>query len=141
MATRSTIGMKNEKGEIKAVYCHWDGYPEYVGRTLVANYFTAEKIEELLALGDLSSLGERVKPNENEVHSYDNPVQDVTVAYHRDRGEELQEARTFKTIDEVIEYFDWNEYYYIFEDGEWYVYYCDGTKNLVEDLLLEQEEK
>lgn len=139
MSTRSTIGIKNEKGEIKAVYCHWDGYPEWVGRILVKHYDTTEKVEELLALGDLSSLGERVKPNENEEHSFENPIDDVTVAYHRDRGEALNEARTFNAIGEVMAYFNWNEYYYIFENGEWYVYDLDETKQLVKGILKDVE--
>ena len=139
MATRSAIGIKNEKGEIKAVYCHYDGYPEWVGKVLIEHYDTTEKVEELLALGDLSPLGERVKPNENEKHSFENPVRDVTVAYHRDRGEALNEARTFHTIGEVMAYFDWNEYYYIFEDGEWYVYELEENKQLVKGILKDVE--
>ena len=101
MSTRSSIGIKNEKGEIRSVYCHNDGYPEHNGRVLVENYDTAEKVEELIALGDLSFIGERVKPNENEGHSFDSPVADVTIAYHRDRNEKLNPARTFNNIDEV----------------------------------------
>jgi len=27
MATRSRIGIKDKLGNIKSVYCHWDGYP------------------------------------------------------------------------------------------------------------------
>lgn len=139
MATRSAIGIKNEKGEIKAVYCHWDGYPEWVGKILVKHYETTEKVEELLALGYLSSLGERVKPNENEKHSFENPVRDVTVAYHRDRGEELNEARVFNTIDAVRAYFDWSEYYYIFENGEWYVYTEKNNGKPVKAVLKKEE--
>ena len=138
MATRSAIGIKNEKGEIKAVYCHWDGYPEHNGKILVDYYNTVEKVEELLALGDLSSLDERVKPNENEAHTFDNRADGVTVAYHRDRGEELNAARTFKNIDEVIEYFAWSCYFYVFENGEWYVYKNNNYRKLVKDLLEEE---
>lgn len=125
MATRSTIGIRNEKGEIKAVYCHNDGYPDWVGRVLVENYNTIEKIEELLTLGDLSSLGERVNPNEGEDHSFENRAEGVTVAYHRDRGEKLIEAKKFSDIKEVMDYYSWNDYYYIFEGDEWIVYGSD----------------
>ena len=140
MATRSSIGIKNEKGEIRSVYCHYDGYPEWVGKVLVEHYDTTEKVEELLSLGALSSLGERVKPNENEEHSYENPVRDVTVAYHRDRGEELNEAITFKNIDEVKKLFDWSIYHYVFDNGEWYVYYFkDEDRKLVKAVLKKEE--
>ncbi len=142
MATRSAIGIKNKKGEIKAVYCHWDGYPDWVGRVLVENYDTAGKIEELLALGDISSLGQRVKPNENEVHTYDRPVEDVTIAYHRDRNDELIPADTSQNIEEFIAKFKdcWCEYFYVFEDGEWYVYETADDRKLVKDVLEEVEE-
>ena len=137
MATRSAIGIKNEKGEIKAVYCHWDGYPDWVGKVLVKHYNTAEKVEELLALGDLSSLGERVKPNENEEHSFENPVRDVTVAYHRDRSDELNAARTYYSIEKFITDFDeaWCEYYYIFDKGEWFVYTEADNGKPVQEVL------
>lgn len=135
MSTRSAIGIKNEKGQIKAVYCHNDGYPEHNGRILVSHYNTIEKVKELLALGDLSSLGERVNPNKYEEHSFDNRVRDITVAYHRDRGEGLIKAKTFNNVGEVIAYFDWSSYIYIFEDGEWYVYDLDKNRHLVKDVL------
>lgn len=56
MGTRSNIGMKQEDGTIKAIYCHWDGYPEHVGATLAKYYKTPEMVEALLNLGDISSL-------------------------------------------------------------------------------------
>ncbi len=35
MATRSNIGIVNEDGSITGIYCHYDGYPEYVGKMLL----------------------------------------------------------------------------------------------------------
>ena len=43
-----------------------------------------------MELGALSYLAPRVKPNPGETHTFDNPAKDVTVAYHRDRGDELR---------------------------------------------------
>lgn len=57
MSTRSRIGMKMPDGTIKSIYCHWDGYPEGVGKVLEKYYNDPKKIEELLDLGDISSLG------------------------------------------------------------------------------------
>jgi len=59
MATRSTIAIQYEDGTIESVYCHNDGYLSGVGETLLENYTTPEKVEEILALGDHSSLGKR----------------------------------------------------------------------------------
>jgi len=35
MSTRSNIGIVNGDGSVKAIYCHFDGYPAYVGRILL----------------------------------------------------------------------------------------------------------
>ena len=56
MATRSNIGMKQADGTIKAIYCHWDGYPEGVGATLAEHYKNPAKVEALLNLGDIPNL-------------------------------------------------------------------------------------
>lgn len=72
MATRSIIGIENEDGTITSVYCHYDGYVDGVGRTLLVKWCSRESAEALLALGDLSSLGDDLPS---------------TVAFHRDRGE------------------------------------------------------
>jgi hypothetical protein len=46
MATRSRIGLMLENGTIKHSYCHWDGYPTGVGKTLVEHYSNIEKVKE-----------------------------------------------------------------------------------------------
>ena len=120
MATNSLIGKYN--GDmIKAVYCHWDGYPRGVGETLKQYYTTDEIIRELIELGDLSSLGRYVKPPEGQEHSWEHPMEDVTVAYHRDRGEDLH-IRYFNNEDEYVSQGkDIGEYLYLWKDGIWYV--------------------
>lgn len=37
MSTRSRIGMINPYGSVSSIYCHFDGYPEGVGKTLHDN--------------------------------------------------------------------------------------------------------
>ena len=86
MGTRSNIGIQNEDGTIDFIYCHWGGYPSNNGQLLREHYDTAEKVRELVALGDISSLKERATPV--GPHSYDAPEKGVTIAYGRDRGEE-----------------------------------------------------
>ena len=133
MSTRSFIGIRNEDGTITAVYCHWDGYPEYNGKMLVENYNTKEKSQELINLGDLSSIRERVKPNKEEIHTFDNPLKDVTVAYYRDRGENWENVKpkNFKTLTKYYDYAtnSWGEYIYLFENNEWNL--IKGKTNLV----------
>ena len=60
MATRSTIAIAREDGTVAKIYCHWDGYLEYNGDLLVKYYNTPEKVEALIALGDLSALNETI---------------------------------------------------------------------------------
>ena len=87
MSTNSRIGIKRLDGTEKYIYCHWDGYIEHNGLLLQLCYDTPEKIEKLLALGNISVLAEYLETDKE--HSFDNPCPNVVVAYHRDRGEEL----------------------------------------------------
>ena len=120
MATRSRIGMEQPNGEVRSIYCHFDGYPEGVGATLREHYVDPEKVEALIALGDISVLEPLVEPDVLGVeHTFDNPAPCVTVAYHRDRGESFFPPR----VDESVEAFsrsDIEEYGYVFtQSGEW----------------------
>ena len=118
MGTRSVIGKMNKDGSIDFIHCHWDGYPDYNGIILHEAYLgNNEKIDKLLSLGDLSSLRELVDIPEGKKHSFDKPLEDVCIAYHRDRGEELNPARHANDIDDfvrLLEHEDCPEYAYIF---------------------------
>lgn len=103
MSTRSTIAIERRNGTRTGIYCHFDGYIEGVGVTLQLAYNTAEKVEELLKLGNISTLGYYTDSRDEKVNG--------TIAYHRDRGEKFVQS------DEE------QEYYYLFDewDGVWYV--------------------
>ena len=117
MATPSRIGIENENGTITSIYCHWDGYPDGVGATLKEHYSNTQKIKILLNLGDISILGEQVATMDE--HTFENPKQGVTVAYHRDRGEEKNEARTDMSIEQFKNHLD-EDYGYVYtKDGNW----------------------
>ena len=60
MSTRAAIGIAQADGTIKAIYLHNDGYPGFAGAILAGWYNTAEKAEALIALGALSSIGEKL---------------------------------------------------------------------------------
>jgi hypothetical protein len=83
MATRSTIAKENADGTITSVYCHWDGYPEGVGQTLADHYTDPAKIDQLLALGDLSVLDAEI----GDSNDFDNRIDGICLFYGRDRGE------------------------------------------------------
>jgi len=54
MGTRSRIGIQLKDNSVLSVYHHWDGYPEWLGKTLVERYNSKEKASELIDGGDMS---------------------------------------------------------------------------------------
>ena len=121
MATRSRIGLMLEDGTIKHSYCHWDGYPTGVGKTLLEHYSNIEKVKELLSFGDMSYLAPNVNPE--GFHNFDNPEKDVTVFYKRDRGETNDVDTVTTSIDEYLsaKYASGIDYLYMFKDGDWFL--------------------
>lgn len=121
MSTRCYIGKLDEKSnDVKFIYCHWDGYPEYVGYMLDTYYKDHGKVEDLLALGDISSLKENIQPTGK--HSYDEPEEGVTVAYFRDRSELWEsvapkhtQLANYEKEDLMI------DYKYLYKNNKWYV--------------------
>jgi len=137
MSTRCRIGIKNENGTITSIYCHHDGYPEGVGKTLVENYQTEEKIRKLLALGDMSSLGNEpvdnpnawndaalreAMKNGNYLEAYKQLNPDDMCNTYKSRGEDVpasdseDEKQYLKDTDSC-----WGEFAYLFKDGQWFV--------------------
>ena len=148
MSTRSCIARFDpETRTARSIYCHFDGYPEGVGAMLVNRYATPELVDALMDLGDISSLNERLAPNSDEEHSFDNRAPGVTVAYGRDRGETGTEACTWKQIFSIgdlvkrlAEYYDDSEFVYIHDGSTWYVVPVWGDKHLHKVLELLEEE-
>lgn len=102
MSTRSFIGIQHPDGTVHGIYCHHDGYLEGVGTTLKAHYTTVRQVLDLVALGSLSSLGEDL---------------DVTQAYHRDRGDDLDISTYDSPVD--IRFDDGSyEFIYLFRPGQ-----------------------
>lgn len=122
MATRSTIAVQHANGTVSQIYAHWDGYLEGNG-LLLANYYNSlELAEQLVALGDISSLGERINPH-GDTHTFDTPEDDVTVYYGRDRGEHGIEPNTYANFSEYKNHSQSEDYDYVFLNGEWFVRY------------------
>jgi hypothetical protein len=120
MATRGNIGIVNQDGSITGIYVHFDAYPEYVGKTLLNNYTNTEIVNQLIDLGDLSSLGEHLYATG---HTWGTPIEGVCVAYGRDRGESGVESRRFISEIEYKMNGKGVDYQYLFKDNKWY-YRC-----------------
>lgn len=104
MSTRSAIVERQPDGCYRGVYCHWDGYPSHNGRILLDNYKDAGAVSALIDLGDLSQLAET-------------PA--ACVAYHRDRGEDLN-ITMHAELGGVLAQID-HRFAYVFADGAWRV--------------------
>lgn len=123
MATRGTIAIERDDGTIAQVYSHWDNYLSENGRILFVHYSDPEKIEQLIANGDLSSL----RPEVGEKHNFDarfdnsDPRNNWTRFYGRDRDESDCEARTFANFKDYCDNAQMEEYNYIYRKNGWYV--------------------
>ncbi len=121
MGTRSNIGIVNEDASVTAIYCHWDGFLSYNGQMLLQHYTSTDIVTQLMLLGDLSSLREKLYPNDSKPHTFQNQQDDVCVAYGRERSESDVGSKIFKDIGD-FERFAGNsdaEYQYLFNSGKW----------------------
>jgi len=122
MGTRSAIGLL-EDGKIKAVYCHWDGYVDHNGRILEESYRDVDKVKQLLALGDLSVLGNAI----GEKHRLSEEPGSCSF-YGRDRDEDGCDPKYFDTAKEMCDWYDDSEYFYLMKNGVWFVNEGNGSK-------------
>lgn len=101
MSTRSRIGILKENGSIESIYCHLDGYPEWVGKKLYRYYNNPERIKKLINLGDISHLENNLEPNPEMEHKFghDTEQKNVVVAYHRDRNEDWKFVKPLLSKD------------------------------------------
>lgn len=140
MSTRSFIGTYNDDNTLTGIYCHFDGYPEYVGRTLLEHWTDPDKVNALMALGNLSMLGMEV----GEAHGFDDTDHpkrhEWCLAYGRDRGETGQEAQTFADHYEFLKAANEScaEYAYLLDEDytgvfTWRVYDLRGSD--IRDVL------
>ena len=130
MGTRSTIAIQNTDGTVTGIYCHWDGYLSHNGAILQENYTDEAKVRELIALGDLSSLGEIIGTK----HDFNDAPRNECNAYGRDRGEKDIDAKTCASWSALVNDFG-QEFDYLFVPGKgWTVRYFAGWDNAVESL-------
>jgi len=119
MSTRSRIGILQEDGSVKSIYCHYDGYPSYTGEILANHYSSPAQVDSLIERGDLSSIN--ADPSDNS-------------HYKESRGEEDAVAITSANPDAYVDDSkeSWGEYAYLYRDGEWEV--CetyDGNRTFI----------
>ena len=75
MSTRGLIAIEAADRSCRSIYVHFDMYPSGAGVCLAKHYKTPERVERLLALGDLSSLGDRLSTDDSP-----NPMRRISAA-------------------------------------------------------------
>lgn len=141
MATRSTIAVELEDGRVKQVYCHWDGYLDHNGKILLEHYPDFIRAEELVSLGDISSLGEVVGEKHDFDARYDSSDarEQWTKYYGRDRGEEGTGCKLFYDFEHYKNDHQYEEFEYILrKDGRWYVSSYDSPYRLLVDAIADE---
>lgn len=86
MSTQGTIGIK-KNGSFKFIYSEYDGYLEHMGVMLNTYYNTIDRVEKLIDLGDVFSVGPHLENNasKDEDRVKIPMSKRGVVAYYRDR--------------------------------------------------------
>ncbi len=119
MSTRSRIGY-TKNGYVHSAYHHWDGYPEGVGAYLVKYFNTKEKVEALVAGGDMSSCMDPRGGTSEKWEDVKPQVDDCVESY----SEEMlpENLRFDKGMPSMIAYmYCFMRGKYPNYDGDWYV--------------------
>jgi len=137
MSTNASIAVAHGN-IIKAVYLHWDGGLDHVGKILAAHY-PSSKANQLVALGNISSLGSSL----GEKHDFDNPPNNTCNFYGRDRDEDDHEWSTFNSEAEWLakEKDYGREYMYLMKNDVWYVSIGGEELQVLTYALLEPVDK
>ena len=140
MGTMCIIASKCKDG-YRAISVHFDGYLEGAGALLVHNYNTETKVNKLIALGDLSSLGPTIghqfDNNDDVMHSALSNIQ--CIAYHRDGGRQLHIFKS-PTIRGLFDNYTYScvDYGYVWDGGDWWYYRDAGHRRKVAEYKIVQ---
>lgn len=127
MSTNSLIVRKVEAG-FRGVYCHSSGKPRHNGRTLADHYTEPEKVDRLIAGGNMSWLGRETgdastfNPPRNipfRDENYRQPDYHICSFYTRDWRQHGEAAKTWPTLDAAIQTYRGVEWLYVYDDGRW----------------------
>lgn len=102
MSTRSFIAIKTREG-YKAIYCHFDGYPDHMLNELTTYFSIRFKVKNMIK-GDATSINKGVVKY-MDITRYTHPT------IHRCLGDLLDAAQE-----------SWAEYVYVFVKNAWSTY-------------------
>ena len=120
MSTNSSIAVCLADGSVISVYCHYDGFIHHNGRLLLEYWNSQELAESLVSLGNISVLGQRLKPIGK--HAFNNPEKGTCLFYGRDRKDIIGvNANVWKSLIDYFENCDFRDYNYLFVNDNWLV--------------------
>ena len=140
MATRSTIALEFADGTVEQVYCNWDGYLSNNGQILLKHYSDPFKLQRLIDLGAISSLGPEIGEKQ-DFDKRDTHNDNWSWIYARDRGEDLVKNK-FKDYADYKANAQSEEYNYILRtDGKWYVEFYGEFDGLLEQAIMDEQDR
>lgn len=127
---KAFIAVEKEQNTYVGIYCRRNGYPSGVGKILQEHYNSREKVEELIAMGAVYNLGEKIgegnSPTSPDWHN-------VCMFYDRDLHQYDLEDNTYvkpqtamgltggKGLYYLAERGNMAEFLYVFTlDNQWY---------------------
>ena len=136
MSTNARIAIKRSDDNFVSVYHHWDGYPEWLGLTLLEQYNSQDKVEKLIEGGNMSSC------YSDSVYDFDKQTfvkRDPQPEYY---GGDDEKPKTANSITEFFDHCDkcGAEFGYVFDRGEWFAYNTDDYYPEKNRTLIDLEE-
>ncbi len=137
MSTRSSISMISLDGSVRQIYCHSDGYLSYNGVCLYTYYSSSELVDEMMKLGDASSIDKFLSPH-SDTHHFDHREENISTFYKRDRKETDVDCLHFSNLNEFLSKGNFQGYDYVFKEKNQKWYLLEKNKFKVLKTLLKK---
>ena len=125
MSTHSGIGIKRKDGSVDATYCHFDGYLDGVGKNLNNFFRDANKVSNLVSMGDLRSISDS-----GDVEAFDDEV-----GFNN---------KHFRSVEEFLQSdLGSEEFVYVFDENtnRWYFLNGSAEEDFGDDLNYDENMK
>lgn len=123
--TKCQIVLHKRDNRLLSILCNYEGHPPYMLKILDEFYNDPVKVEQLLNLGNIMILRERLYPLEGREHSINDPQEGVTISYNRDSKFKNAYSVEHSSVEHLKNTMHVNdvEWGYMFreEDNMWYL--------------------
>lgn len=129
MGTKGYIAKQIGPDAFLTIYSHIDNYPEVGGKLLLEHYKDPERVDKLLALGDIWCVSKELYPNPTKQHDLYQRQKDVVYAYGRDGGD-VESKAAVMTLDELDDIDSMIQFVYVFTPENEWKYFAPGQAHL-----------